>query len=329
MNSLVIRAMIVSVLGLAGCMDASEEEGASPIATSETSNDVLAQAATPDRTIPAPDGTSGTLPTVTDLGTTGPYTPVPTKNVGPNNQYTTVHPKELGANGVKHPILIWGPGAGAFPEIYATLLLHIASHGFVIVSYNSTPQGPELTKGLDWIIAESKRSSSLYYDKVDTSKVAMGGQSAGSLATFNAAKDERLTTTVHINGGTFPPHTASANLIRPALFICGEKPAGNASSLSATSDIARPFCEIDFKNAKVPVWFGGVNKSGHTTVIDNPLGPPRPANDPLLKPYLAATVGWLRWQIASDASAKSWFVGPSCGFCKQTSAWTVLQKGLE
>src|SRR5262249_10537719 len=162
------------------------------------------------------------------------------------NNYTSIAPKELGQAGLKHPILVWGPGAGAWPAIYQTLLDHIASHGIFILAYNSTPQGPELTQGLDWIIDEAKREGSAYFNKLDTTKIAMGGQSAGSLGTFAAAKDERLTTTLHINGGTFDPHTDVKNLIRPAQFICGDDPAVTGGDGTSVSDLARPNCEIDF-----------------------------------------------------------------------------------
>lgn len=270
----------------------------------------------------------GLLPATRDPGTAGPFKVVKTKKTGPNGKYTTFRPKELGQNGLQHPVLIWGPGAGAFPEIYQTLLNHVASHGFVIVSYNTTPQGPELTKAVDWIIAESKRTGSIFNGKVDTNRIAMGGQSAGSLGTFKAAKDERLKTTVHINGGTFAPHTQNQNLIRPALFVCGETPTQGNNNM-ALVDLARPNCDVDFRDAKVPVWYGAVNGSGHTTVIDNPLSTKKAAENPLMKPYLAATTAWLRWQIADDASLRSLFVGPSCGFCTDTKTWTVEQKDLQ
>lgn len=270
---------------------------------------------------------TGTLPPVTDPGATGPFTPETTGNIGPGGNYTAIEPKELGKDGIKHPILIWGPGAGASPPIYKTLLDHIASHGFVVISYNTTPQGPELTSAIDWIEMESTRQGSTYFDKVDTKKIAAGGQSAGSLATFNAANDPRWVTTLHINGGTFAPHTAVANLVKPAQFICGDDPSVTGGDGTWTSDLARPNCDIDFQMATAPVWYGVVIGASHTTIIDNPLaGSSTP--DPLKKPFLAATVAWLRWQLALDLTMKPLFVGANCGYCMQKSAWLVQQKNL-
>jgi hypothetical protein len=268
---------------------------------------------------------TGVLPPVSDPGATGPFTPTETQNTGPNSQYTTFAPMELGQGGIKNPILVWSPGAGASPAIYQTLLTHIASHGFLVISYNSTAQGPELTTAIDWIVAQAMQQGSPYYNKVDTTKIAAGGQSAGSLATFNIAGDKRLTTTLHINGGTFPPHTAVMNLVQPAEFICGDYADGGDGTW--VGDMARPNCDADFQLATAPVWNGDVIGASHTTIIDNPLTPSTTPN-PLKKPFLAATVAWLRWKLAGDQTMKSSFVGSSCGFCLQTSTWTVQQKNL-
>jgi hypothetical protein len=261
-----------------------------------------------------------------DPGEPGRFTPEWKADVGPGSNYTTITPKELAQSEIKHPILIWGPGAGAYPEIYKSLLDHIASHGFVIVSYNTTPQGPELNEGIDWIEAESKREGSPFFNKVDTTKIAMGGQSAGSLATFQAGGDKRLTTTLHINGGTFDGNVS--RLIKPALFICGDDPAVTGGDGTWESDLARPNCDRDFESIKIPVWYGVVVGSSHTTVIDNPQSGMPMGSPEIKKAYLAADAAWLRWQLAGDETMKELFVGPDCGYCTQSATWLVKQKGL-
>jgi hypothetical protein len=269
------------------------------------------------------------LPPITDPGATGPFGIAETDNVGPGNNYTVIAPMQLGQNGIKNPILVWSPGAGANPAIYQTLLNHIASHGFVVVSYNSTAQGSDMTAGIDWIVSQSTTQGSAYYNTVDTTKIAAGGQSAGSLATFAIANDTRLTTTLHINGGTFAPHTDVSNLVYPAEFICGDDPDGGDGLTQG--DLARPNCDIDFQMATAPVWYGDVIGSTHTTVIDDAYGSGFGTSpmDPLKKQYLAAAAAWLRWQLAGDLTMKALFVGANCGFCLQTSTWTVQQKNLK
>jgi len=63
---------------------------------------------------------AGTLPAVSDPAQPGTFTPMWEGNVGPSSDYTTITPMPFGKDGIKHPILIWGPGAGAYPEIYKT-----------------------------------------------------------------------------------------------------------------------------------------------------------------------------------------------------------------
>jgi hypothetical protein len=141
--------------------------------------------------------------------------------------------------------------------------IHIASHGFVSVSYNSTPQGPELTKAIDWIIDESTREGSPYAGKLDTTKIAMGGQSAGSLATFQAGKEPRLTTTVHINGGAFN-HDDVANLIKPAFFVCGDDPNVTGGDGRIRSWTRIPRCCHSSSNIWAPPWHGYAGTSQET-----------------------------------------------------------------
>ncbi|MGH7438946.1 MAG: hypothetical protein ACRENE_24935 [Polyangiaceae bacterium] len=314
-----------------GSGTSSGAEGSST-APSDASSPTTAPAsdASPDATASNADAemtvSTGVLPPVTDPGASGPFGIAETDNVGPGGNYTVIAPMPLGTNGVKNPILVWSPGAGANPALYKTLLDHIASHGFVVVSYNATAQGSDMTAGIDWIVSQSTTQGTQYYDKVDASKIAAGGQSAGSLATYAIANDARLTTTLHINGGTFAPHTDVANLVKPAQFICGDYPDGG-DGLSM-GDLARPNCDVDFQMTTAPVWYGDVIGASHTTIIDAILGFGTPSTDPLKRPFLAATVAWLRWQLAGDLTMKAMFVGSSCGFCTQTSTWQVQQKNL-
>jgi hypothetical protein len=84
-------------------------------------------------------------------------------------------------------------------------------------------------------------------------------------------------------------------------------------------------------NSKVPVWYGVVIGSSHTTVIDNPLGTAadQASANPLAKYYLASSAAWLRWQLADDQQMKALFVGPDCGFCQDKAVWLVAQKDLK
>jgi hypothetical protein len=131
---------------------------------------------------------------------------------------------------------------------------------------------------------------------------------------------------LHLNGGTFDGDVSK--LKKPALFICGDDPAVTGGDGTWESDLARANCDRDFMSIDIPVWYGIVIGSSHTTVIDNPMSGMAAGNAALKTAYLAADAAWLRWQLAGDESMKALFVGPDCGYCKQPQAWLVMQKGL-
>jgi len=294
----------------AGRLDAAAERDAGRVERDATVGSDAASS--DDARAPASGGPTGTLPAVTDLTKPGPFTP--TSGSGAPSGYVLFYPKELGKDGVKHPIVTWGPGAAENAGSFTTLLNHFASHGFAVISYNGTPDGAELTKGIDWMVAENERADSVFYQKLDPSKVTSGGHSAGSLATFKIATDKRLTTTMHLCGGTFDPHTDIKNLHGPALFICGE-PGGDGLIVG---DVARANCDIDFMNATVPVFYGIPKGASHMT--------PTEIGDAALRTkFMAATVGWMRWQLAADETQKAMFIGDACTLCKDSS-WTAQQK---
>jgi hypothetical protein len=266
-------------------------------------------------------GTSGTtasasaLPAVTDFKATGPFTPK--REAGPSG-YVLFYPQELGKDGAKHPILSWGPGAAETASDFSIMLNHIASHGFAVIAYDATPDGKELVTAIDWMLAENMRADSVFYQKLDETKIAAGGHSAGSLATFVIGGDKRLITTLHISGGTFDPHTDIMNLHAPALFVCGE-PGGDGLLMG---DVASPNCEIDFNNAMVPVFYGVTKGAAHMTPTD--------IGDAAIRTHqFGAMVGWLRWQLIGDAHAKSMFVSDACTLCTDAAWSTAKSKNLD
>ena len=240
-----------------------------------------------------------------DLGAAGPFKSMAVMNTGPSNGYLLCYPVELGRDGLKHPIVTWGNGAGSTPGNY-TLLPRLATHGFVVIASNSSSvTGALLKGGIDWLIAENSREGSMFKDKLDPNQVAAMGYSRGSLATFDAAKDMRIKTTVHISGGSMNKSVV-ANLHGPAAFYCGN-----------SSDIAYDGCEGDFEITKVPTIYANF-PGGHGGVIG--------AQSAQIS---KATVGWLRWRLMGDKTLDAMFVGPACTLCKDTVWDKVQQKMLD
>jgi hypothetical protein len=243
-----------------------------------------------------PPGGGGTLPPVSSVDADGPFATTVTSSSGPGRGWV-VRPTTLGANGLKHPIFIWGPGAGTGPSNYEFHLRRIASHGFVVYSETSTGDGDEMRAAITWLINENNRSGSTYYQKLDTTKIAIGGHSRGSLSAFGAASDARITTSIHVAGGSFDGN-GSRNLRKPAAYICGE------ADTSAT-----PNCERDYRNTTTPVWFTIMDGVSHTQAA---------------RSGLPAIVGWLRWHIGGETARRSMFIGTGCDFC--SGMWDTQYK---
>lgn len=259
----------------------------------------------------------GTLPPVDDVWATGPFTLATKTGAGPTSNATVFYPRELGENGIKHPVVTWGNGAGQYgTSFYRAITTHVATHGFVVyTSYGSTDQGTELKEGLDWMIAENDRNGSEFYQKLDTTRTASMGHSQGSIATFNFSSDPRLTTTIHLSGGTNPDiangHESLPGLHAPVMFICGENIPGGDGLM--VGDTASEWCQYDFENVKVPVWFAVITGASHITAPGQTSG---------------ALVAWLRWRLTGDTNIKKQFVGDNCELCSRRG-WVVQQRGLE
>jgi hypothetical protein len=152
----------------------------------------------------------------------GPWKPMHVQNTGPSGQSWIFFPADLGKDGMKHPVFDWGPGAGTGPSEYTDHLNLVASQGFVVISQASTNSGKA---ALDWILAENEKSGSMWYQKLDTTRVGRGGHSMGALQSFSEAADPRLTLYVLVCGGGNGTGGA-ANIHAPSIFLGGEGEGG-------------------------------------------------------------------------------------------------------
>lgn len=268
--------------------------------------------------------------------TPGPYA-VTAESYPTLPTHTAYHPTALEGFGAakRLPIVAWGNGACARNgSAFATFLTQIASHGYLAIAIGpkdapAPPQGGAappptiddamLIQAIDWAVKENGDRASRFYNKIDTPKAAVMGQSCGGLQALAVSSDPRVTTTVVMNSGALP-----ANSTSPALA----QTRGNKESLKSLhgpaayiiggpSDVAYPNAEDDFARiTTVPVFKANLNV-GHGGTYRQPGG----------GWFGEVAVAWLDYQLKGSADAAKWFVGPDCRLCTEP-VWTVQKKGM-
>jgi len=221
--------------------------------------------------------------------------------------YTVFRPVKWKA-GEKYPIITWGNGTCAQPGAYAAVLMHVASHGFVVVAANGrfVANGAQV-KALDFMFAANDDPASEYYQRLDTSKVGAMGHSQGSGATVAAANDERVDDVILFNGGQ--------KAGKPFLAISGDRDINNP-----TVDMYRTGTNDSPKGAflfyhQIPQTGGTL--TGHLTVM---MQPDRVTD---------ATTGWWKYVLNGDKTSRDMFVGSSCGLCGKDAEFEFGAKCLD
>jgi hypothetical protein len=241
---------------------------------------------------------NGPFPPVSSVDADGPFATTVAQSTGPSRNAWVVRPTTLGANGLKHPVFLWGPGGGTGPAEYEFHLRRLASHGFVVFSQTSTGNGTEMKAAMDWLVAENSRAASPYYQKLDLTKIGAGGHSQGSITTFAVASDTRITTTIHVSGGSFDGN-GHVNLRRPTAYMCG-----------GADTLALPNCERDYANTNnVPVFYTVMANVSHIQAA---------------REALPAMTAWLRWHLAGETFRRDNFLSTNCAFC--TGKWSSKSK---
>lgn len=264
---------------------------------------------------------------VIENGGTGPHPAVVTQDWTLPGM-TIFRPRDLSPFGAdkKLPIVLWGNGACAnTTHEHKNFLNELASNGYVIVAIGLLDQiekrgelsrqktePSQLLTGLDWILAENESTESIYFGKVDTSKVAAMGMSCGGLQAIQISADPRITTTVVCNSGVLPEPSPmpgmpplSKDVLKsfhgPVLYLMG-----------GPSDIAYKNAMDDFKRVNhVPIVMTNLDV-GHAGTYARPHG----------GEYTPVALAWLDWQLKDRKEASKMFLGEDSGLSRDPK-WTV------
>ncbi|MET0384367.1 MAG: hypothetical protein ABW321_00335, partial [Polyangiales bacterium] len=292
--------------GGAGPRGAGTRAGAAPRAAT-------AGAAAPSGGV-SPSG----LPAVSDPGAAGPFEVEETSSLDGLATHVLIAPKELGKDGIKHPILVWINGASAGSSSYRAMLDNVAAHGFFILddkqsSFESAPEVEAQSAAIDWALAQAEQAGGPYFGKLDTARIAIAGHSLGSVSTFGNLHDTRIKTSIHMAGGLVGnPEGVDESWLQdlhvPAAFLCGDQ-----------DNNGLPRVKNDFAAAptSVPVFFGQLAGVGHTDEFNKANG----------GRWGRIVLAWLRWQLVDDPSFAPSFVGPDCEFCK--GDWTAMKHAID
>ena len=217
------------------------------------------------------------------------------------------HP--INMNDERHPIVIWGNGTYASPASYRLMLEHWASWGFVVVAA-MTPNagsGREMLECLDDIRNEYSRRESVFFGKVDTTRVAAAGHSQGGGGALMMGRDLRVDTVIAIQpytrGPRFVPQVIS-DLKGPLLLLSGTE------DVTAAPDIHQ---QPVFEQSPVDTTWLTLRGATH-------LAPMQTGGS-----YLGPMTAWLRWILWDDPVPAPLFEGDNCVLCQQDN-WTVNRK---
>ncbi|MER6948160.1 alpha/beta hydrolase [Nonomuraea sp. NPDC000554] len=243
----------------------------------------------------------------------GPWA-VATAHVG--SAYKLYYPANLGAGGVKHPIVTWGNGTYAVPMQYPGVLHQLASWGFAVVASTdkTTGTGSEMIEAAQYLVARNADSTSVFYGKLDVTKVGAVGTSQGAGGAVNTAtKSDGLIKSVVPIALPAPKWVGSGDkffvdqLTCPVLFMSGT----NDGIISPHSAVLGYYDAVPGAAAKAML-----KGAGHNTIQGTGGG------------YLGYLTAWFMYTLQGDTYAKGAFVGSPPEINTNASWKNAAQKNL-
>jgi hypothetical protein len=277
--------------------------------------------------------------------------------------HTVYRPANLTAiqGGQPLPIVAFsGPGCDANGTAFRPFFTEVASHGFLlIVSGLPEPKGgsgpnfpktepKDLSASIDWAIAENSRAGSKFVGRIDTSKVAVMGQSCGGAQSLSISEDPRIDTIVMWNSASFTSGPSGR----------GRGPGGGAPPAGGTAAGAGrggrgggiPVPSVNaaaVQKLRIPIayFMGGQRDILYGGAVADialyevaPLfwaSTDLPGNDPHAGTFREKNggafgvvgVAWLGWRLNGDTQAARMFEGADCTLCKDPK-WDVRKKNM-
>jgi dienelactone hydrolase len=130
---------------------------------------------------------------------------------------------------LKLPVLLWGNGACADDGTgFQAFLGEVASYGFFVIAdgpINGTESksttSAVIKASLEWVTTNGGKGA---YAQVDTTKIAVSGQSCGGLEAYDLRADPRIFTIGIFNSGEFAAadsKTVARSITKPIFYFLG------------------------------------------------------------------------------------------------------------
>ena len=197
------------------------------------------------------------------------------------------YPASLPEGNETYPVVVWANGTMCAPALYHSLLSQIAAGGYIVVTNTNmmSADGKAQIASIDFILAENNDPDSVFYQKVDTERIAAAGHSQGGRSAVNAASaDSRIDCVLSIAGSNYT--SEAKKLSTPTFFM-----AGGADAMVMASLWVKPA----YKNCKGPAVYANLKGALHTRCCTNPSD------------YAGYAIAWFDAWLKDDADAMNVF----------------------
>lgn len=210
------------------------------------------------------------------------------------------YPESIKESSEKLPVIVWSNGTMCTPGMYYGLLEDLAAAGYIVVANKDlmSADGVSQRASIDYIISQNSKSTSVFYNKVDTENIGAAGHSQGGRSSVNAAAaDSRIDCVLSLAGSNYTYEAAA--LSTPVFFVTG------------TLDLIVPsaqWVKPAYNKCTGPAVYASLKGAVHTTCCTSPDS------------YTEYAVSWFDAYLKNDSSAKAKFV--SGGKLSKDKKWT-------
>jgi hypothetical protein len=256
-------------------------------------------------------------PVETTYTAAGPYATTTGTVQDGSNTYDVFRPSNYAALGFESPIITWGNGTNATPDMYSTLLGHFASYGFTVIAstLTNTGSGNEIDAAAHYLVAQNGTAGSVFQGNLDVTRVAAAGHSQGAGGATRAATNDAalirtlltfsLPNTAFVGANPDCPTTNDcmfnpALVTQPAFFVSTH---GLVDALIASPSTETAFYNSVTGHAALGIIQNSDGKAADHNSVQNTANGGNPGGE------LGYATAWLEYRLRGNTSAGAAFSG--------------------